>query len=112
NHQCIQAARAGTKRIRPLVAKNLFTSTTHPTVASITEAFWQNRSPMMIPKSYNTQNENNKPTIEGWGTNSTSITVSATYDLEIITPFISSIIGRQNKTGKITLSATATEKKE
>ena len=111
-HQCIQAARAGTKRIRPLVAKNLFTPTTHPTVASITEAFWQNRSPMMPLKSYNTDNPDNSPTIEGWGANSVSITVSATYDLEIITPLIGSLIGSQNKSGKIRLSATATEKKE
>jgi hypothetical protein len=112
NHQCIQGARAGSKRIRPLIAKNLFTETTHPDTATILAAFWQNQSPIMNKGSYNVNGINNEPEIEGWGKDSQSITVSATYDMEILTPLIGSLVGRDNTSGKLRLSATATEKKE
>jgi Flp pilus assembly protein TadG len=112
NHQCIQGARAGSKRIRPLIAKNLFTNTTHPDTEAIVAAFWKNQSPIMNKSSYNVNSTNNEPKIEGWGKDSQSITVSATYDIEIITPIIGSLIGKENTSGRIRLSATATEKKE
>ncbi len=112
NHQCIQAARAGAKRIRPLIAKNLFTDSTHPSTEAIITAFWHNQSPIMNKSGYNMDEENNQPKIQGWGKNSESITVSATYDIDILTPLIGSLVGKKNSSGRIRLSATATEKKE
>ena len=107
NHQCVQAARAAAKRTNQLVARNLYTSTTHTSLDTVKKTFWDSRSPMMAEADY----EGVK--FDKVGTFADSVTVSASYNLTLITPFLSSVVnGGATKSGAMLLSASATEKKE
>ncbi len=107
NYQCIQAARAATKRNHLLVAKDMFTPTTHAPKDTVEAVFWKFRSPMMAESNYST------PVFEGVGVNGAkTVTVKASFDFSPITPLLGSLVGGQNKPGTITLSASAEEQKE
>ncbi len=112
NYQCIQAVRAGTKRLNPLIARNVYTSGTHASADEIVTAFWKFQSPMMDKASYNLGNPSNNPTITGAGTSAVEIEVSATFDMVLFTPGMGSLLGGQNKSGAITLATSAKENKE
>jgi len=112
NYQCIQAVRAGTKRSNPLIARNVYTSTTHASADAIVQAFWKFQSPMMDKASYNLGNPDNNPIIIGAGTSASEVEVSATFDMVLFTPGMAGILGGQNKSGAITLRTSAKENKE
>ena len=109
NHQCVQAARVASKRTNQLIARNLFLSTTHTSLANVKKAFWDARSPIMSENDYDNISWENT----GIGTNTDTVTVSASFNLTLMTPFIASMIGNNEaKNGAIKLHASATEKKE
>lgn len=107
NYQCIQAARAATKRIHPLIARDMFTPTTHATIETVDAVFWKFRSPMMAKSNYST------PVFDGVGVNGAeTVVVKASFDFSPITPLLGSFVGGEGKPGTITLSASAKERKE
>ena len=109
NHQCVQAARAASKRNNQLVARNLNLSTTHTSLEQVKKVFWDSKSPMMKPSDYDDINWSNT----GIGTNKDSVTITASFNFTLMTPLVASIIGNSNsKDGAIKLTASATEKKE
>ena len=109
NHQCVQAARAASKRSNQLIARNLFLSTTHTSLAEVKKVFWNSRSPIMSENDYDTINWENT----GIGTNTDTVTVSASFNLTLMTPFIAKMINNGcDRDGAIKLHASATEKKE
>ena len=112
NYQCIQAVRAGTKRQNPLIARNVYTPTTHASTDEIIKAFWKYQSPMMEKASYNIGKPGNSPIITGAGTSASEIEVSATFDMVLFTPGMGGILGGENKSGAITLRTSAKENKE
>ncbi len=109
NHQCVQAARAASKRSNQLIARNLFLSTTHTSLDEVQKIFWKSRSPIMNQNDYDTINWSNT----GIGANTDTVTVSASFNLTLMTPFIAKMISKEgDKDGCIKISASATEKKE
>ena len=110
NLQCVEAARAGSKRLNQLVARDKFTETTHADVDSVRVAFNKNRSPMMPAEKYSNL------VLDGVEVNrtATSVTVSANFDMEFWTPFISQIFGggAGAPSGAFRLSSSASEPKE
>ncbi|MBI3039857.1 pilus assembly protein [bacterium] len=107
--QCVSAARVASKRINQLVARDVYTSTTHQTLAEVQTAFWAARSPM-TPQSEITA------TFEGVGTTQQKVSVSASYNLSLVTPIFGTLIGAAqgegSASGAITLRARADENKE
>lgn len=107
NYQCVRASRAATKRLSPLIARNLFTPETHvqlgteaqPDVYSVQSEFWKYRSPAMPRENYET------PSFEGVGTDAKEVTISASYKMDLMTPFLGSLVGGSNGDGKITIHA-------
>ncbi len=109
NHQCVQAARAASKRNNQLVARNLFLSTTHTSLADVQKIFWDSKSPIMSKDDYDTIDWSST----GIGVNSQSVTVAASFNLTLMTPLISKMISNgSTRDGCIKISASATEKKE
>ena len=109
NHQCVQAARAASKRSNQLIARNLFLSTTHTSLADVKKVFWNARSPIMNESDYDSINWANT----GIGNNTDTVTVSASFNLTLMTPFIAKMINTgSDRDGAIKLHASATEKKE
>lgn len=106
NYQCVQAARAATKRIHPLIARNVFSASTHPSIEEVRNAFWKNQSPMMPRTDYS------EPVFNGVGDNSQVVEVRASFNLSLYTPIMGGLVGGENKDGAITLHATASERKE
>jgi hypothetical protein len=106
NYQCVQAARAATKRIHPLIGANMFTADTHTAESEVTEMFWKYRSPMMAPDDFS------GPLYSGVGTGAETVTVSASFNLSLMTPVIGKLVGGSSKDGAITISASASEDKE
>lgn len=107
NYQCIQAARTATKRIYPLVARDMFTSSTHAPVDSVRTVFWKFRSPMMAESDYSTVE------LSGVGVNGLdTVEVKAAFNFSPITPLLGSILGGDAKPGAITIHASARERKE
>ncbi|MFZ5952011.1 MAG: TadE family protein, partial [Candidatus Rifleibacteriota bacterium] len=82
NFQCMQAARAATKRINPLIARDVFGVNTHPDLTEVQAAFWKNRSPLMPQDMYI------NPTFTGIGTNAREVRVSASFKLSLYTPLV------------------------
>lgn len=110
NYQCIEAARAGTKRNTFLFGNSLYLPNSHATIAEVNEAFWKYQSPFMAKKTdYNVGSAGNAPFVTGVGTGGKTVEVKATYDLAMITPLMS-MLGNNN--GTITLRASASEDKE
>ena len=72
---CIRAARAGTKRINQIVARNMFTSTTHAAPNIIASAFWDTLSPMTNKSNFSPDS----PVIDITQENYRSVKVAATY---------------------------------
>lgn len=109
NHQCVQAARVASKRSNQLVARNLYLSTTHTSLAEVQNVFWKARSPIMNQSDY----DNINWSATGIGANSDTVTVSASFNLSLMTPLISKMISNgSTRDGCIKISASATEKKE
>ena len=109
NHQCVQAARVASKRSNQLVARNLFLSTTHTSLAEVQKIFWESRSPIMSQSDY----DNIDWTATGIGGNSDTVTVAASFNLTLMTPLISKMISNgSTRDGCVKISASATEKKE
>ena len=106
NQQCVQAARAGTKRINQLVARDMFTPSTHAPLSDVETAFWHYRSPLMPAANY--QNI----TFDGVSSFSQTVTVRAQFNATLYTPFLGSMVGSENGDGKLTLTAVASERKE
>ncbi|MGM0599572.1 MAG: TadE family protein [Candidatus Rifleibacteriota bacterium] len=106
NYQCVQATRAATKRINPLIARNVFSPSTHPPLSEVQNAFWKFQSPLMPKENYS------NVTFTGVGTNDKTVEIKASFTLSLITPFIGSLVGGQNKDGGLTISASASETKE
>lgn len=106
NHQCVQAARVGTKRINPLIARNVFSSTTHPAISDVQKEFWRYRSPLMPEADYS------NITFSGVGTNDQTIEVKASFNLSLYTPILGPLVGGDQKSGALTIHAAARERKE
>jgi len=100
NLQCSNAARAGTKRVNQLIARDFITENTHATLAEVQTAFDFNRSPLMPASSYSNLS------IVGPGSNLPNVTVSVDFKVTMWTPLISAIMG------DLTIHATAVERKE
>ena len=110
NHQCVQAARLACKRNNQLIARNLYLSTTHTSLADVQKAFWDARSPIMKVSDYDTIDWSSTGIENGQD----SVTVSASYNLTLMTPFVAQIINNSNDSanGALKITASATEKKE
>lgn len=106
NFQCMQAARSATKRINPLIARDVFGVNTHPDLSEVQTAFWKNRSPMM-PESQFTN-----ISFSGVGTNVREVEVRASFKLSLYTPLMGSVVGSSNSDGALLISAVAKENKE
>ncbi|MDN5280809.1 MAG: TadE-like protein [Clostridiales bacterium] len=106
NYQCMQAARAATKRINPLIARNLFTPSTHPTLEEVQAAFWKFRSPLMPEDQYS------NVTFTGVGTSDTQVEVKASFNLTLYTPLVGALVDGENGGGALTVTASARENKE
>lgn len=112
NYQCVRAARAATRRISPLIANNrrlpisFMPLGQEPEVYGVWDEFWKYRSPAMAEADY----ENLSFT--GVGTTTEDVTISASYKMTLMTPFLGSLVGGSNNDGTITISAQAREKKE
>ena len=106
NYQCIQATRAATKRIHPLIARNVFSASTHPSIENVRAAFWKNQSPLMPQANYG------EPVFNGVGGSSQVVEVRASFNLSLYTPIIGRLIGGKDKDGALTLHAAASEQKE
>lgn len=106
NHQCVQAARAGTKRINPLVARNAFSSTTHASLNEVQQEFWKYRSPLMPESEYSNL------TFTGVGANDQTVEVKASFNLSLYTPVLGPLVGGDQKSGALTIHAAARERKE
>ncbi len=106
NFQCMQAARAATKRINPLIAREVFGVNTHPDLSEVQAAFWKYRSPMMPQDMFT------NVTYTGVGTADKEVRVSASFRLSLYTPLIGSLVGGNNGEGALVISAVAAENKE
>jgi len=112
NFQCVRAARVATRRIHPLIARNVFSKDTHTPLGQETnidgvwDVFWENRSPFMSEADYN------PPVFTGVGDSSRVVEVKASYNLSIMTPMLGALMGGENKPGALTIHASATEQKE
>lgn len=112
NFQCVKAARAATRRIHPLIARNVFSKDTHTplgqetNVYGVWDVFWANRSPFMDEADYN------PPVFTGVGENSRTVEVKASFNLSLMTPMMGSLLGGENKSGALTIYASAFEQKE
>lgn len=106
NYQCVQAARTASKRIHPLIARNVFTSTTHSTLDEVKAEFWKYQSPLM-PK-----NQYSNVTFTGVGDTSRNVEVSATFNLTLYTPILGRLVGGSSSNGALQISAVAKERKE
>lgn len=105
NQQCVQAVRAGAKRIHQLPGRNVFTSTTHEALETVEELFWYYQSPIMKKEDYQ------KIAFTGIGTNSQVVSVTSEYRVAFLTPFLGSLMGADGK-GYLMLHASAEERKE
>jgi Flp pilus assembly protein TadG len=111
NFQCTKAARIASKRLSPLIARNLYTAETHTPlgqeadVYGVYDEFWRYRSPTMAEADYDV-------TFTGVGTDTQEVTISATYELSLITPFMGALVGGSNGNGKLVIAASATVMKE
>jgi len=114
NLQCVEAAREGSQRLNQLIARNVFTSTTHPSLAQVQAAFDVHRSPAIIPANYcNPNNASNpQPEFTGVGDSSREITVSVGYRIEMLTPFIGNIFQAITGRPEVIVWTSATEAKE
>ena len=110
NFQCVNAARAASKRSHQMIARNVYGSNTHASEVDIKSAFWRYRSPMMPIDQF--VNGNTAPTLEGIGTSSSSVVVSASFDMELFTPLAGSLLSCPGRPGTFRLSSSATESKE
>lgn len=106
NQQCVQAARTGSKRINQMVARDLYTPSTHLPLSKVEEAFWSFSSPLMASASY----EN--VSFQGVGQYDEKVVITAQYNCSLYTPLISSLLGIGGGDGRIKLSARAEERKE
>jgi Flp pilus assembly protein TadG len=106
NYQCVQAARAATKRINPLVARNAFSATTHPPLSEVQQAFWQFQSPLMPRSNYS------NITYTGIGNSNRTVEVKASFNLKLYTPVVGSLVGGEKKESGLTIHAIAKENKE
>lgn len=106
NYQCMQAARAGTKRIHPLIARNVFGTTTHSSITEVQKAFWNFQSPLMPTDKYTNIN------FGGVGTTNQNVEVRASFNLTLYTPVMGSLVGDSSTGGALTITAVARERKE
>lgn len=106
NYQCTQAARTATRRINPLIARSVFSSTTHPALEEVQSAFWNNRSPLMPEASYSNL------TFTGVGTAEKNVEIKASFALSLYTPILGSLVGGTSKDGALTIHAASRETKE
>lgn len=106
NHQCVQAARAGTKRINSLIARNVFSATTHPDIEEVQKEFWRYRSPLMPEDKYS------NIAYTGIGTADREVEVRASFNLSLYTPLLGGLIGGSSKDGALTINAIAKDRKE
>ena len=104
NLQCVEAARVGAKR-RFLLFNN-FDANSHASLSKVQDAFWRNLSPL-TPRADVTG-----PVIEGVGDSSKIVKVSCSFNMNLITPVLGSLVGGESKGGGLTLSATAEQGKE
>ena len=106
NYQCTRAARLASRRINPLIARNVFSSSTHTPLQEVEEVFWHFRSPLMPQDSYTSV------VFSGVESNDTNIEVRASYAMTLYTPMVGQMIGSANRDGNLVLSAVARERKE
>ena len=106
NYQCMQAARVASKRIRPLIARNAFTSTTHSSLAEVKAAFWKYQSPLMPKDHYS------NISYLGVGTSNKTVEVRATFNLTLYTPILGKLVGDASSNGALQIHADAKERKE
>ena len=78
-------------------------------LADVKKVFWNARSPIMNESDYDSINW----ATTGIGNNTDTVTVSASFNLTLMTPFIAKMINTgSDRDGAIKLHASATEKKE
>lgn len=107
NYQCVQTARAAARRTHPLIARNVFSSGTHPSNQEAQEIFWRYRSPMMAQSDYEIPDS-----FTGVGIATKTVVIRASYNLTLITPILGPLVGDSSKNGKLTIHAYAQEEKE
>ncbi len=103
NAQCVRAARVGSKRINQLIARSVFSSTTHLGTTEIQQAFWDARSRLTAQANFTPES----PVIDTTVSNNHIIRVSAVYKY-------SGIIGALLPAGwsVLNLNCVAEERKE
>lgn len=106
NYQCMQATRAATKRINPLIARNIISPSSHPSLSEVQAAFWNYRSPLMPQDKYT------NVTFIGVGTSDATVEVRASFNLTLYTPMVGALVGGENGDGALTIHASARENKE
>ncbi|NLI77143.1 MAG: pilus assembly protein [Candidatus Riflebacteria bacterium] len=121
NHQCLEAARMGSRRLNFFVATNMFGANTHIAFEHIHNAFVSFKSPLVATCTYvppgNGFPANPTPsvtyfTVEGQGGPSQTIRVNAQCDIELYTPVIARLVQTGAWTGTYRLSASAFQDKE
>jgi Flp pilus assembly protein TadG len=111
NLQCVQAARVATQRVYPMIARNVYGVNTHTSLATVTAVFWQCKSPFMIGSALANGNYSNI-NFGGVGVATNTVTISAQYSMDLITPGAAAILGRSTRAGTITVNGYAQEQKE
>lgn len=106
NNQCIQAVRDAVKRENSLNIGNGYTSLTHSSLEEVKKVFWSLRSPIMSESDYE------GIAFDGVGSVSKSVTIKASYNITLITPFLSYFLSNNAANKRIKISASATEIKE
>jgi len=105
NYQCVRAAREATKRTIPSIRG--YGVNTHTSHEDVVKTFWAYRSPMMAQSDYVLPGS-----FTGVGVATSTVEVSASYNLSLITPLVGSLLGEKNGSGILTIRATAHESKE
>lgn len=94
--QCVQAVQKGT-----IILKKSDISQ-NKAIEAIYKEFWKLKSNIMDKQNYNI------PNLKGYEPENKILSISSTYEVKLLTPLFSSLIGESNKKGYIKLYANAT----
>ncbi len=111
NLQCLEAARAGARRMNFFVATDMFGSHTHADFPSVKAAFERYKSPAVgrcdvLPAGSSFPSSPDTRVVywvaTGIGTSDKAIQVKAQCDIELFTPFMGSFFGPSRNTYRLT----------
>lgn len=106
NLQCVEAARVGAQRRHQLIARNIYTSNSHASLADVQKAFDKHKSPLMSLENYSSVEFNGVGVV-----GASEIEVSASYSINLTFPFLG-FFGKRDSDGSLLISARAVERKE